>query len=119
MLILDLFHPFPPRLLPDPRYAAEVEDFPETALPAGFHRDRQYNEVEIIYYVTHPDGHQERLVESFPFRYFFRYEVEHLLSLSGFRVVDIFGDFDRSPFSADSPEMIFVAEKAGTPVHLP
>jgi hypothetical protein len=44
-------------------------------------------------------------------RYYFRYEVEHLLELSGFRVVALFGDFDKSAFSADSPEMIFVSER--------
>jgi len=44
-------------------------------------------------------------------RYFFRYEMEHLLELCGFRVAELFGDYDRSPFSVDSPEMIFVSEK--------
>ena len=117
-LILDLFHPYPPRLVPDPRYMEEIEDLPETALPDGrrlrrtnrtvaFHREQQYNDIEIIYYVTHPDGQQERLVQAFPFRY----EVEHLLELCGFRIVDLFGNYDRSPLSNDSPEMIFVARK--------
>jgi SAM-dependent methyltransferase len=124
LLILDLFHPYPPRLVPDSRYMSEIEDLPEMQLPDGrrlrrtnrttaFHREQQYNDVELIYYVSHADGRQERLVQAFPFRYFFRYEVEHLLELCGFRVVDIFGDYDRSPFSSDSPEMIFVAEKRG------
>ena len=122
LLILDLFHPFPPRLVSDPKYMSEIEDLPEMELPdgrrlrrtnrtAGYHREQQYNDIELIYYVTHPDGRQERLVEAFPFRYFFHYEVEHLLELCSFRVVDIFGDYDHSPFSSDSPEMIFVAEK--------
>lgn len=47
---------------------------------------------------------------SFPVRYFFRFEVEHLLVRAGFRLVDVFGDFDRSPLGDRSPEMIFVAE---------
>ena len=122
LLILDFFHPYPPRLVDNPRYASEIEDLPEMELPdgrclrrtnrtAGYHREQQYNDFELIYYVTQPGGRQERLVQAFPFRYFFRYEVEHLLELCGFRVVDIFGDFDRSPLSNDSPEMIFVAEK--------
>ena len=122
LLILDLFHPYPPRPVDHPRYASEIEDLPEMTLPdgrrlrrtnrtAGYHREQQYNDIELIYYVTQPDGRQERLVQAFPFRYFFRYEVEHLLELYGFRVVDIFGDFDRSSLSSDSPEMIFVAEK--------
>jgi hypothetical protein len=45
-------------------------------------------------------------------RYFFRYEVEHLLARCGFRVVEVFGDFDRSPLADASPEMIFVAGKS-------
>lgn len=120
-LILDLFHPFLPALY-EPKYQFETEDFAERKLPDGreirrthrspvIHRDEQYLECEFIYHVSYPDGRKERHVHSFPFRYFFRYEVEHLLELSGFRVRELFGDFDRSPFSQDSPEMIFVAEK--------
>lgn len=120
-VIIDLFHPYPPRLN-DIKYAVEIEDLPEMELPDGrklrrtsriaaFHRDQQYNDVELIHYVSYPDGRTERLVESFPFRYFFRYEMEHLLELCGFKVAELFGDFDRSAFSTDSPEMIFVAEK--------
>ncbi len=122
LIILHFFHPFPPMLVHNPEYMAEIEDMPETELPDGrklrrtsrifaFHRDQQCNDVEIIYYVTEPDGNMERLVHSFRMRYFYRYEVEHLLSLCGFRVVSLFGDFDKSEFSHDSPEMIFIAEK--------
>ncbi len=46
---------------------------------------------------------------AFPLRYFFRYEVEHLLARCGFRVEETFGDFDRSPLRDNSPEMILVA----------
>ena len=38
-------------------------------------------------------------------------EVEHLLARCGFRVAELFGNFDKSPLTDDSPEMIFVAEK--------
>lgn len=122
LLILDVFHPNPLRLVPNSKYMAEIEDVPETELPDGrklrrtnraafFHRDQQYNDIEIVYYVTHPNGKTQKLVQSFPMRYFYRYEVEHLLSLCGFRVVSLYGDFDKSEFSVDSPEMIFIAEK--------
>ena len=122
LLIFDVFHPYPPRLVRNPEYMTEKEDLPLTQLPDGrtlrrtnrtsaFHRDQQYNDIELIYYISHPEGKKERLVESFPMRYFFRYELEHLLNLCGFRVVELFGDFDKSDFSNDSPEMIFVAEK--------
>lgn len=120
--IIDVFNPNFAMLAPDPKLTEEREDMPERQLPdgrrvrragrmAGFHREQQYNDIELIYYVTHPDGKTERVVQAFPMRYYFRYEMEHLLELSGFRVVDLFGDFDKSAYASDSPEMIFVAEK--------
>ena len=123
MLVMDVFHPFIPRLI-DPKYLMEIDVDPRIELSDGrvlrrttrvaaFHRDEQYNDIEIIHYVKHPDGHEDRLVHAFPMRYFYRYEMEHLLALFNFRIVDFFGDFDRSAFTADSPEMIFVAEKVG------
>jgi SAM-dependent methyltransferase len=121
-LIIDVFNPNPVRLMPDAKYTAEVDDIPETQLPdggklrrasrmAGYHREQQYNDIELIYYVSHPDGRTERLVQSFPMRYYYRYEMEHLLELGGFRVADLLGVFDKSAYSGDSPEIIFVAEK--------
>jgi SAM-dependent methyltransferase len=77
---------------------------------AAFHRAEQINNVEMIYSVTHADGRRERLVFAWPLRYFFRYEVEHLLARCGFRVAAEYGNFDRTPIHDDSPEMIFVAE---------
>jgi len=77
---------------------------------AAFHRAEQRNDVEMIFSIRHPDGHQERLVFAWPLRYFFRYEVEHLLARCGFKVSAEYGDFDRTPIRDDSPEMIFVAE---------
>lgn len=121
LLILDLFHTFPPRIY-DKKYINEEEEINDLKLPDGrrirrtsltsaFHRAKQYNDIKLIYYISHPDGKEERLVQSFPFRYFFRYEVEHLLELCGFKVIELFGDFERAKFSDNSPEMIFVAEK--------
>jgi SAM-dependent methyltransferase len=77
---------------------------------AAFHRAEQRNDVEMIYSIQHPDGRKERLVFAWPLRYFFRYEVEHLLARCGLRVTAEYGDFDRTPIRDDSPEMIFVAE---------
>lgn len=120
-LVFDIFHVLP-EAMHDPEWTKEREDTPETQLPDGrrfrrthritaFHRAEQYNEVEFAIYVTHPDGRTERLTDRFAFRYFFRYEVEHLLARTGFRLASLYGNFDRSTFANDSPEMIFVAEK--------
>ncbi len=121
-LILDIFQADPKRLH-DPAYLAESQPSPSIALPDGrrlrvsertaaFHRAEQRNDVELIHYVSHPDGREERLVFAFTIRYFFRYEAEHLLARAGFRIAALYGDFDRSPLRDDSPEMLFVAEKA-------
>lgn len=126
LLVLDVFQPSLPRLV-DPEFSMEIQVEPEIKLPDGrilrrtnrisaLHPVEQYNDIELIYYVKYPDGRQGRFVHSFPMRYFFRYEMEHLLSLAGFRVVELFGNFDRSPLAAKSPEMIFVTEKVATDV---
>ncbi len=122
-LVFDVYHPFLPRLI-DSTYLMEMEVEPPFNLPDGriirrtnrtaaFHRAQQYNDIELIYYIKYPDGKEERLIHAFPMRYFYRYELENLLSLCGFKILEFFGDFDKSPFSDDSPEMIFVNEKIG------
>jgi SAM-dependent methyltransferase len=77
---------------------------------AAFHRAEQINDVEMIFSVVHPGGRKERMLFAWPLRYFFRYEVEHLLARCGFRVAAEYGNFDRTPILDDSPEMIFAAE---------
>ena len=79
----------------------------------AYHRARQVNDCELAYYVTYPDGRKEKIIHAFHLRYFFRYEVEHLLARCGFRVAALYGDFDRSPIADNSPEMLFIAEKSG------
>lgn len=77
---------------------------------AAFHRAEQINDVEMIYTIEHPGGKKERLVFAWPLRYFFRYEVEHLLARCRFRLTGLYGNFDRTPLEDSSPEMIYVAQ---------
>ena len=42
-------------------------------------------------------------------RYMFRFEVLHLLEASGYRILDTYGGYDRSPIEDSSEEMIWVA----------
>ncbi len=122
-LIVDFFQT-DPRRMHDPVFHQESDAIQEFTLPDGrrvkmrdrvvaFHRAEQRNDVEMIYYVKHADGREERLVFAFTVRYFFRYEVEHLLARCGFRVTALHGDFDGSPLADSSPEMIFVTERVG------
>jgi SAM-dependent methyltransferase len=118
-LILDVFQTDAERMH-DPVHLREIM-ITEYKTPDGrqvriservvaFHRAEQCNDVEMIYSVVHPGGRQERLVFAWALRYFFRYEVEHLLARCGFKVAALYGNFDRTPIRDESPEMIFVAE---------
>ncbi|MGB7724445.1 MAG: class I SAM-dependent methyltransferase [Dehalococcoidales bacterium] len=122
-LVFDVFHTYLPRLV-DTRFFMEMAVGESLQLPDGrlvkrtertaaFHHAEQYNDIEFVFYVTYPDGRKERLVQAFPMRYFYRYEIEHLLNLCGFTIVEFYGNFDKSAFIEASPEMIFVAEKTG------
>jgi len=120
-LVVDFFQTDPERMH-DPRFLREsllieydLADGRHVALcerVAAFHRGLQRNEVEMIFRVMHPDGKQERLVMAWTLRYFFRYEVEHLLGRCGFRLEALYGNFDGSALEDGSPEMIFVASAA-------
>ncbi len=119
-LVFDVFN-VNLRAIVDPMLGEEIAADREIELPdrrllrrshrvVAVHRAEQYADVEIIFYLTDTGG-TERIVQAFPFRHFYRYEVIHLLARCGFTVVDTFGSFDKSPLADDSPEMIFVAEK--------
>ncbi len=121
-LLLDIFNP-DLKLINDKSREQEHGDEPQFVLPDSrsvIRRMRNFDQdfanqrfhCELIYYVIHPDGREERLVHSFGMRYLFRWEAEHLLARCGFQVVDVFGSYDRRPFASDSPEMIILARKA-------
>ena len=119
--ILDLFNPSL-AVLARELTGEEHDDSPEFTMLDGrrvqrrsrvVKRDvfKQYQDVELIYYVTHPDGRTERLVHAFPMRYLFRYEVEHLLRRCGFVVEALYADYDKSSYGTQYPgELIFVAK---------
>ena len=50
----------------------------------------------------------KRLYRDFQLRYAHRWEMEHLLAVSGYEVLELYGDFDRSPFDETSTEMVWV-----------
>jgi SAM-dependent methyltransferase len=120
-LIFDVFH-VKHDLITNPEAKKERGTEPDLEISGGrrmrfcgrvvsFHPSEQYNEVELIFYVTGPDGTVNRHTRSFPMRYFFRYELEHLLARCGFEIIEMYGSFDRGAFVDDSPEMIVVAGK--------
>ncbi|MEO1443073.1 MAG: class I SAM-dependent methyltransferase, partial [Chloroflexota bacterium] len=72
-------------------------------------RATQFMRVQWIYDEITDDGTLRRTVAPTVFRYFFPYEVQLLLRLTGFTVEQMFGDTDGSPFEDGSPRMIVIA----------
>ena len=64
-----------------------------------------------FYEWTDKEGRFHRHKWSFELYYLFRYETELLLEKHGFKIEDVFGDFDKSPYNYYSAEQIFVARK--------
>jgi len=128
-LILDLFNPSLEFLVNRP-VGEELEDEPEFRTPDGrrvvrrhktVSQDRftQVNASELIYYVTHPDGREERLVHAFHIRYLFRFEAEHLLWRAGFAIEHLYAGYDRSEYGTTYPgELVFVAKKRQSDVRV-
>jgi ubiquinone/menaquinone biosynthesis C-methylase UbiE len=122
-IILDIFNPSLKSLANQPT-GEEMAEEPEFSMPDGRRVVRRhmvaerdlFNQIihsELVYYITHPDGRKERLVQAFPMRYFFKFEGEHLLARAGFGVEQVYADYDKSPYGSKYPgELIFVARKA-------
>ena len=121
-LVLDIFNPYLPALVEEARLE-EWGGEPEFTLPDGRRVIRRFriasrdwfNQIqhsEMIYYVTHPDGRQERLVHAFPMRHLFRFEAEHLLARCGYQVEALYADYEKRPYGSRYPgELIFVARR--------
>jgi len=73
------------------------------------HASTQMMDCRFRWEIEEASGAVEEFSEEFTMRWFFRYELEHALARSGFRVESLWGDFDRSPLHDDSKEMIFSA----------
>jgi SAM-dependent methyltransferase len=123
-LILDLFNPSLTVLVDESRFDEHSSGEPFT-LPDGRVVERtervtgrdylgQVVSVDLIFYVTHPDGRRELLVQSIEMRYFFRFEVEHLLARSGFEVESAYCDYQLTSLDAGpAQEVLYVARKIG------
>ena len=121
-IILDIFNPSLKNLTAE-NLGQERDIESEFITPEGIkvqRRDKivardhfnQVQDIELIYYLTHPDGRNERIVHAFPMRYLFRYEAEHLLARCGFEVLDVFADYYKNPLGSTYPgELIFIARK--------
>ena len=123
-LILDLFNPSHEALVRD-NIGLEFGHEPEFTTPDGrrvrrLHKitgrdlHQQTMQVELIYEITRPSGGTERVVHAFAMRYLFRFEVEHLLARCGYRMGEVYSDYESRPYGALYPgELIVRAQKVG------
>lgn len=121
-LVFDVFNPSLEALVNGP-FDRESDPEPEFTMPDGRrvlrrHRNTrpdhflQVGHHELIYDVTHPEGRRERIVHAFSLRYFFKFELEHLLARSGFTVEHVYAGFDKGPYGSRYPgELIVVAKR--------
>ena len=54
-----------------------------------------------------------RTYRDYQLRYLHRFEVQHLLAVCGYQVMDVYGSFERDPLDESSTEMVWVATPAG------
>lgn len=76
------------------------------------HVSRQVNDVTLRWEVEDARGRIEHSKTEFEMRWFYRFELLHVLARAGLAVEELYGGFDRSPFGDGSAEMIFVARHA-------
>jgi len=76
-----------------------------------FDHSRQTTTVHYFYDISRQDGPVRRVTSSFTLRYMFHNEMSALLERCGFDVLEIYGDYDLTPFKKNSELMIFVARK--------
>jgi SAM-dependent methyltransferase len=73
---------------------------------------RQTNRVRMRFQWDEEDG-ERRDTWEFEMRFYFRFEVEHLVARSGLRLEALHGDFAGGPLTAASHELVVVCRKAG------
>ena len=121
-LVMDLFVPHLEMLVEDDSEPFAVKDVPD---PATGRRLRllfqnrwdhlhQINNALLI--AQEVDGAEEVVKEvsrDIQVRYTFRYELQHLLEVCGFRVLEVYGGFQRQELTEESENMVWVAERVG------
>jgi len=62
-------------------------------------------------YIWEEKGKEIEKEWAFPMRYFFKYELEHLIARSRLTLVNIFGDYQDHPLDSNSIEFVVVCQK--------
>lgn len=119
-LVFNIFVPDPNMAFEQsdvPRHMRDVSD-PVTGVSYALYQQSQYDfhnqTVSVRMIIEELDENNavaRKIYRDYDLRYCYRWEIHHLLTMCGFEIEDLFGDFDRSEFDAGSVEMIWVARK--------
>jgi len=119
LLAIDVFNPRLDYLIAPGGMNHEPDEFtgPDgTRIKQTSHTDYDLVEQNLCstwqHHFTDADGRPQQRHYAIDLHYFFRFEMEWMLEACGFRVEALYGDFERSPFTAESPEIIVVARRA-------
>jgi ubiquinone/menaquinone biosynthesis C-methylase UbiE len=114
-LVLDLFNPDPieiaredNRIVLDRSYdldGRQVQKF--VAIDSDAAAQKSY--VTYLYDETDAEGRVTRRTMRFTMRWYYRYEIEHLLARAGFTLRAIYGSYDLDEYITGSPRLITVA----------
>lgn len=112
--IVDMFTPRLDFLMKEEReYIMDFID-PVDDAPVVVYQESHYNQatqMKLNRWFYEKNGHTEPARE-LPMRMFFPQELDALLTLNGFRIVEKLGDHDGSPFVDGSPHQIVICERA-------
>lgn len=115
LLILDLFNPDPQRILSeDNRLVLDREydlDGRHVQKFVAIDSDlaNQTSFVTYLYDETDSAGQFTRRTMRFTMRWFYRYELEHLLARSGFMLRSLYGSYDLEAYESGSSRLIAIA----------
>ncbi|MBX0330454.1 class I SAM-dependent methyltransferase [Oscillochloris sp. ZM17-4] len=114
-LVLDLFNPDPieiaredNRLVLDRSYELDGRQV-QKLVAIDSDAASQTSHVTYIYDETDAQGQLSRRTMRFVLRWFYRYEIEHLLARAGFSLRAVYGSYDLDEYITGSPRMIVVA----------
>jgi len=116
-LIIDAFVPDLEALVNDPSvlsYLSESRDPITNDLLVTWNQSQvdtysQILDIRHVIDVISNDGHvNDRFYRDFQMRYIFRYELQYLIELAGFKFENLYGDFERTPFDEESSEQVWV-----------
>jgi len=112
IFVLSLFVPGIPILArdPDKRYPFSSYKDPDSGEEIQVMEQYRYEPDTQLGRIVHYKGDTDEVVGTLNLRMYFPKELDALLQYNGMRVVEKFGDWDRSPLGPESNNQIFICE---------